>query len=238
MDALSKNKIKWIRSLRLKKNRDAEGLFVVEGTKIVQEIIANWPSKIECLVTTDTSIPSELKQYETDASTMKSLTSLKTPSSALAVVQKPTFTDNDTGWTLALDGIQDPGNLGTIIRTADWFGVSKIICSHNTVDCFNTKVIQSTMGSIFRVPIFYLDLEATLSNSSKTVYGALLEGENMHSFEPSEEGVLLFGNEGNGISTTLIPSISHPVHIPGKGGAESLNVAVAAGILMGKLIIP
>lgn len=236
MDALSKNKIKWIRSLRLKKNRDAEGLFVVEGTKMVQEILATQLSLVECLVTTDESTDSEAVTYLTDIATMKSISGLSTPSSLLAVVRKPEFTDSKSSWTLALDGVQDPGNMGTIIRTADWFGITEIVCSQNTVDCFNPKVIQSTMGSIFRVRVKYEKLADYLDADDRPVFGALLEGENMHSVEAPERGILLMGNEGNGISESLVNSITHPIHIPGKGGAESLNVSIATGILLAYVI--
>jgi len=235
MDALSKNKIKWIRSLRLKKNRDAEGLFIVEGTKMVQEILNGDIAEIEYLVTTDESFDSQMIALLTDASTMKSISGLSTPGSLLAVVRKPEFQIESISWTLALDGVQDPGNMGTIIRTADWFGIKEIVCSHNTVDCFNPKVIQSTMGSIFRVNVKYQDLKEYFDTDSRPVYGALLEGENMNFINSPKEGILLMGNEGNGISSELIDTISHPIHIPGKGAAESLNVAVATGVLLSKL---
>lgn len=235
MDALSKNKFKWIRSLRLKKNREAEGVFIVEGTKMVQEILTNANADIQCLVTTDAHIEPRADLYVTDAASMKSLSGLSTPSSLLAVVRQPAFSELSSNWTLALDGIQDPGNMGTIIRTADWFGIQEIVCSLNTVDCFNPKVVQATMGSIFRVNVRYQHLETYLTSESRPVFGALLEGENMHSIQLPEKGILLMGNEGKGISEALLETISHPIHIPGRGGAESLNVSVATGILLGQL---
>lgn len=235
MDALSKNKIKWIRSLRLKKNRDAEGLFVVEGTKMVQEILTYRNATVKCIITTEATFPESHETYLTDAATMKVLSGLNTPSSLLAIVEKPQFPLEPSGWTLALDGIQDPGNMGTIIRTADWFGISEIVCSVNTVDCFNPKVVQSTMGSIFRVRVRYENLTEYFQKEARPVYGALLEGKNMYDFQNPEEGVLLMGNEGKGISDALLETISHPIHIPGKGGAESLNVSVATGILLANL---
>jgi TrmH family RNA methyltransferase len=235
MDALSKNKIKWIRSLRLKKNRDTEGLFIVEGAKMVQEILTYGNATVQCIITTDSSLPNSANTYVTDTATMKTLSGLNTPSSLLAVVEKPKFSLESSVWTLALDGVQDPGNMGTIIRTADWFGITEIVCSVNTVDCFNPKVVQSTMGSIFRVRVRYENLDAYLNNEERPVYGALLEGKNMHDFQNPEKGVLLMGNEGKGISEDLLERISHPIHIPGKGGAESLNVSVATGILLGNL---
>ncbi|MCR9172546.1 MAG: RNA methyltransferase [bacterium] len=234
MDALSKNKIKWIRSLRLKKNRDSEGLFVVEGAKMVQEILKDESATVECLVTTDESLDFAGTQFHTDTATMKAISGLSTPSSLLAVVKKPQISTKKSPWTLVLDGVQDPGNMGTIIRTADWFGITDIVCSQQTVDCFNPKVVQSTMGSIFRVCVRYERLEDYFENVDRPVFGALLEGENMHCVTVPKEGILLMGNEGNGISEELIDFISHPIHIPGKGGAESLNVAVATGILLGR----
>lgn len=236
MDALSKNKIKWIRSLRLKKKRDSEGLFLVEGTKMVQEIITARIDAIECIVSTDPSFTSEALTYSTDATTMKSISGLTTNSSLLAVVRKPEISIASSPWTIALDGIQDPGNLGTIIRTADWFGITDIVCSHNTVDCFNPKVVQSTMGSIFRVNVRYEHLEDYFNTDVRPVFGALLEGENMHTVAAPEKGILLMGNEGKGISAKLMDSITNPIHIPGKGGAESLNVAVATSILIAQLV--
>ncbi len=141
-------------------------------------------------------------------------------------------------WLLALDGIQDPGNLGTIIRTAHWFGLKQIICSLDCADAFSPKVVQATMGSIFAVQIIYTDLEKFLSKQKLPVYGALLEGENIYEQTDRETGILLIGNEGKGISKTLLPLVSHPVTIPALGDAESLNAGVAAGILMGSLCQP
>lgn len=236
MDALSKNKIKWIRSLRLKKNRDSEGLFLVEGTKMVQEILTGDLATIRCIITTEEMGGLPQESYITDVSTMKTISGLNTPGTLLAVVEKPEIPVLENNWTLVLDGVQDPGNMGTIIRTADWFGISEIVCSTNTVDCFNPKVIQATMGSIFRVNVRYEELKHFFQNESRAVYGALLEGESMHTIEKRDQGILLMGNEGNGISEALKNNISHPIHIPGKGGAESLNVAVATGILISQLV--
>lgn len=232
MEALSKNKIKWIRALRLKKNRDLEKLFVVEGAKMVQEILDQWPGAIECIVTLDAGTKIHSQQFHTGEATMKQLTALKTPSSMLAIVRQPELTEQKSGLILMVDGIQDPGNMGTIIRTADWFGVSTIVCSKETVDIFNPKVIQSSMGSLFRIPCVYADLEAYLKETSLPVYGALMEGTALFTMDPIHDGILVVGNEGNGVSSEIISKITQPVHIPGKGGAESLNVAVATGILL------
>lgn len=138
-------------------------------------------------------------------------------------------------WIIALDCIQDPGNLGTVIRTAHWFGILQIICSLDCADAFSPKVVQASMGSIFSVSIIYTDLEKFLSKQKWPVYGALFKGENIYKQANIEKGILLIGNEGKGISKSLLPFISHPITIPALGDAESLNAGVAAGILMGCL---
>lgn len=235
MEVISKNKIKWIRSLRLKKNRDAEQLFVVEGAKMVQEIIDQFPKHIECLVSTEKEFHFEGRIYFAESNIMKEITALKTASSVLAVVKMPKIKLEDKGFMLAIDGIQDPGNMGTIIRTADWFGVTSIICSNETVDIFNPKVIQSSMGSLFRVSCQYLDLKTFLSQTDRPIYGALMEGKSINEVSLASNGILVLGNEGNGVSESILEEITVPIHIPGKGGAESLNVAVAAGILISRL---
>jgi TrmH family RNA methyltransferase len=232
VEHLSKNKIKWIRSLRLKKNRDSESIFVVEGDKMVREIIENWSDQIVLLCTTNTSYSETKESYIVDLKTMKELSTLHTPSNFLVVVKQPKFDQPNGNFILAIDGVQDPGNMGTIIRTADWFGVDQIVCSHETVDIFNSKVIQSSMGSIFRVPVTYTDLNEYLSSTSLPIFGALLEGKNMYESSIGAEGIILMGNEGNGISESLRPLISEPILIPGKGAAESLNVAVATAVIL------
>lgn len=232
VQSLSKNKIKWIRSLRMKKHRDQEGCFVLEGEKMVQEAIHERPEDILCLCTTDAEMIFSGECYLVSEAEMKAISGLSTPASLLAVIRMPVFPETKANFILAIDGVQDPGNMGTIIRTADWFGVDRIVCSKETVDVFNSKVIQSTMGSIFRVPVSYTDLSNFISESELPVYGALLEGKSMRNITFEPQGILLVGNEGKGISQSLLPWIDHPVLIPGKGGAESLNVAVATGILL------
>jgi len=138
--------------------------------------------------------------------------------------------------TLALDGIQDPGNMGTLIRIADWFGINTILASEDSVEVYNPKVIQSTMGSFIRVKVGYGNLSHLLSDAAIPIFGALLEGASVYNQSPIAEGVLLIGNESKGIHTELLPYISAPIHIPRIGGAESLNAAVAAGILLSHLI--
>ncbi len=232
MESLSKNKIKWIRSLRLKKNRDKEQLFVVEGEKMVQEVLSNWAASVECFCTTEELSNAGFESFHVDERTLKEISALTTPNKYLAVVRKPEFTESSHTFILAIDGIQDPGNMGTILRTADWFKVDKIICSMETVDIFNPKVVQSSMGSIFRIPVEYCDLRTYLAETDLPVYGALLEGENVYSMNLERKGILVMGNEGKGISEEIKSRVQQPVHIPRLGEAESLNVSIATGILL------
>lgn len=232
MEHLSKNKIKWIRSLRLKKNRDSEAVFVVEGEKMMREILKNWSHYIVLFCTSNEEFRENNDAFFIDKNTMKDLSALRTPSDFLLVMRQPPLQSNTTNLTLAIDGIQDPGNMGTIIRTADWFGVDEIVCSKETVDIFNSKVIQSSMGSLFRIPVRYLDLHNYLSDASRPIYGALLEGGDIYEKKLHAKCIIVIGNEGNGISKSLCSLIDEPIFIPGKGAAESLNAAVATGIVL------
>lgn len=166
---------------------------------------------------------------------MRELSMLHSASNILAIVKKPIHETSDSKFILAIDGVQDPGNFGTIIRTADWFGVDKIVCSKETVDVFNSKVIQSSMGSLFRIPIVYTNLATYLQESTLPIYGALLEGKNMYESKLTSKSITLMGNEGNGISEELRTFITDPILIPGKGKAESLNVAVATGVILAEI---
>jgi TrmH family RNA methyltransferase len=234
---LSKNKVKWIRSLSLKKNRDELGLYIVEGEKMCQELIQNYTDQVVFLAHT-TAFNCTLTSAETALVTVKELEQislLKTPNNVLAIVKKPV---NKIGLTspdeliIALDGIQDPGNLGTIMRIADWFGIKKIICSTETVDCFNPKVVQATMGAVFRINCSYTDLVAYLNKTKNPIYGADLEGENLFEQKKLVPGIIVMGNEGNGLSTEIRSVIQHKLSIPKFGNAESLNVSVATGIIV------
>lgn len=237
MSNLSKNKVKWIRSLSLKKNRDELGLYIVEGEKMCQELIQNYADQIVFIAHT-ISFNCELTASETVLVTTKELEQislLKTPNNILAIVKKPA---NKIGLAsqdeliIALDGIQDPGNLGTIMRIADWFGIKKIICSTETVDCFNPKVVQATMGAVFRINCNYTDLAAYLKKAKSPIYGADLEGENLFDQKKLAPGIIVMGNEGNGLSTEIRSVIQHKLFIPKFGNAESLNVSVATGIIV------
>jgi TrmH family RNA methyltransferase len=237
---LSKNEVKYIQSLSQKKQRQEEGLFLVEGAKAVAEVLQeNWP--IQALY----AVPEwqahqdpKLPVRTITAAEMSKITQLKTPSPVLAILPIPAQSSLPAAqdWVMALDGIQDPGNLGTLIRIADWFGIQHLVYSFHTADPFQPKAIQATMGSFVRVACHQLDLASFLATHQAPVYGAVLDGKNVFDLHPVQPGVLLLGNEGNGIDPLLLSWVTHPLTIPRKGGAESLNVAVAGGILVSQLL--
>lgn len=229
---LSKAQVKWVRSLQQKKNRDAEGVFVAEGVKCINELRGAF--ELVLLASPDNASAIEIEQ----------MSSLRTPQGQIAVFRKPT-TDNRypiSQLMLALDGVQDPGNLGTIIRTCDWFGIHDILCSRDTADCYNPKVVQATMGALARVRVHYVDLPkalAELKDKHVAIYGTLLEGRNMYeegAIPNKSEGVIIMGNEGNGISEEVRGLVSHPLLIPsypaGEATSESLNVGIATAIVL------
>lgn len=233
---LSNSKKKFVNALKQKKFRQLHNSFVVEGVKMVEELLhANF--EVTAIFGTPNWIAQNqnIEAIEVSNKELQSISSLKTPHEVLAVaVQKPTLDSNfQDQLILALDTVQDPGNLGTIIRTADWFGIKSIVCSSNSVDLYNPKVIQASMGSLFRVNIIYTDLANFFSqHQDLTVYGALLDGNNIYKekIEPKNT-VILMGNESKGISDDLLQFVTHPISIPKFGNAESLNVAVATAIL-------
>lgn len=246
---ISKGRSKFITGLQKKKNRDEENLFVIEGDKLVREFLKAGRrlkilvSKPEFMASID---PHLLKMVDESESVsyeeLKQISSMKTPHNALAVVAKPDLLfDTDEVFShlsVALDNVQDPGNLGTIIRAAAWFGVKDIICSPDCVDVYNPKVIQASMGAILHVNVFYTDLTNFLKEARKTdipVYGTMLEGDNIYNHNPGEKGIIVLGNESKGISDILIPYITDKILIPGAGlskpGIESLNVGMAASIV-------
>lgn len=228
-----------IRSLHRKKGRKQEQLFLVEGAKSVLEL-ANSKYSIKTLLATDLflaqhghGLPAEL-QIAADAASLKQLGTLQTNDAALAVVQmlpNQSFTPAEGQWTLLLDGINDPGNLGTIIRLADWYGYPNIICSNDTVDFYNPKVIAAAKGSFTRVSAWYTELPDLLQQSSLPAYGADMQGENIHTFSFPEGGLLVLGSEANGIRPEVQQQLNAMLSIPAFGGAESLNVAMAGAIL-------
>jgi RNA methyltransferase, TrmH family len=234
VERISKNKIKFLRSLRLKKNREQEQCFLIEGEKMVLEAIQVCPGNVrEVYVLKDANIALNFnRSFEINSTESEQISGFKTPNKCLALVSYPTIEPRNDDFTLVLDQIQDPGNLGTIIRLADWYGLSKIICSTDTVDCFNPKVIQASMGSIFRIKILYTDLSTWLNSTELPIYGALLEGENVYQTVLPSKAILVVGNEGSGISKPVQELITTKITIPRLGAAESLNVSIATSILL------
>ena len=233
---ISINQKKYVNSLKQKKFRTEHNSFIIEGVKMVEELIQT-DYKVEAIFATMSWMEENpsIDCVEVSEKELSQISALKTPNQVLAVVKQRETSLNDISnqLTIALDKIQDPGNLGTIIRTADWFGITNVVCSEDTVDIYNPKVMQATMGSFFRVHFIYTDLkEFFTKNVGFTIYGALLEGENVYEVElKSKEAVLLMGNESQGISDELIPFITDKISIPKAGGAESLNVSIATAIL-------
>ena len=229
---LSKNKIKQIQSLSKKKKRQELQLFVAEGEKLIMDLRPFF--ELDCIFSTqDNALNAEVIPL----TEMKKITHLASPSSLLAVFkQKETVLNPHEikdHLCLALDGIQDPGNLGTIIRIADWFGIRHVICSPDTVDIYNSKTIQSTMGALSRVAVYYQDLEQFLSTVEMPTYGTFMEGDNIYNRELNPYGIIVMGNEGNGIRSGVKSLIQHRLTIPsfGNKSSESLNVAMATGIV-------
>ena len=238
---LSRNEVKYIQSLRHKKNRDEDDLFIAEGVKIVDELIsADFAIKniyaVKDWIEKNSTAENVIEVSEDE---LKRISNFETPNKVLAVVGRNKSTqipDLENKITLLLDGIQDPGNLGTIIRTADWFGVENIIASPDTADMYNPKVVQATMGSIARINIFYTDLNAFLSTNTITVCAAVLDGENISAIDKINECILIIGNESKGVRESIQPYIQKKISIQKNGKAESLNAAVAAGIILFKLM--
>jgi len=237
---ISRNEIKYIKDLSRKTIRFSEGKFVVEGEKLVDELLKSnfaiaalyategWVNSLA----TDVMIVTEKE--------LSRISHLKTPNKVLAVVQMPEFWDldeTDTGLTLFLDRINDPGNLGTIIRMADWFGVKHIVCTKQSVDVFNNKVIQSSMGSIFRIPVEYVEGAEFIEEYKEQypnhpIIGAAMQGDELGSFSFPKDGLLIMGSESHGIQDDIDAFVTKHITIPKFGNAESLNVGVATGVLL------
>jgi len=236
MEKLSNNKLKFIRSLHYKRHRDTSNCFLVEGEKMVNELLHQAPDRIMfCVATTDfhISITTNVLFYVCSSDVLKKCSTLKTPNKVLAVVKKQTLDSTRTQQlTLAIDGVQDPGNFGTIMRLADWFNVTDIICSPNTVDCFHPKVIQSSMSSFLRVNVEYRELTTYFSNTQLPIYGTFMDGVSLYSQSLNLPCILLMGSEGRGISKELLPYITYRISIPRIGNAESLNVSTATAIFL------
>ena len=246
---LSKNLIKYIRSFQQKKQREAEGLFIAEGPKTVGDLLAAQRARLlvataEWLATNKANAERVVEVTEEE---LRRASLVQHPQQVLALFPIPqTATDhvhrmNEDELVLALDGIQDPGNLGTIIRIADWFGIKHIYCSTDTADAYNPKVVQATMGSIARVYIYYIDLRELIANRPEgmPVYGTLLDGDNLYAQRKENRGIIIMGNEGRGISPEIIPLLTHRLLIPpypaDRRTAESLNVATATAIVCAEI---
>jgi RNA methyltransferase, TrmH family len=245
---LVKSQVKYIQSLGHKKFRDADGVFVAEGPKIVEEFLqSDNLNLVHCFATEgwlnehDGFWKDRQKLFiRINEKELERISFHHTPNQVLAIFTKPVFNKLliNEGVILLLDTIQDPGNLGTILRTADWFGVKRIICSEETADVFNPKVVQSAMGSLVRIEINYTNLaEYIKSNPGIPVYAGSLDGNDLHENIRLAKVMLLMGNESKGISHALESMVVKKIRIPGKGGAESLNVAIATGILLSRIEI-
>ena len=233
--SLSKNHLKLITSLSQKKYRHKYKLFVVEGVKVVQEFL-NSSYELEILFSTESSFSYLDSFIEVSEQELKKISSLKTPNKVIALFKIPVEKNSSSsGLIVALDAINDPGNLGTIIRLCDWFGIDQLLCSKETVDCYNTKVVQSSMGSLTRVAISYIDLKEYLTSVSIPVFIADMDGDNIYEMKPPTSAVLVMGNEANGISNSIKQIVSTKISIPRYGNSqltESLNVATATAILL------
>lgn len=233
---VSKNQIKFIKSLSQKKNRQQEGLFIVEGVKGVLEFL-NSDYKLKNLFTTKLifDAPSDLI-FEITGVELKKISALKNPNTALAIFEIPEQNQiRDNGLIIALDDVRDPGNLGTIIRLCDWYDIKSLVCSLNTVDCYNAKVVQATMGSLTRVNVQYLDLSKHLESCKTEIFGTFLAGENIYASNLPTDGIIVLGNEANGISEVIEKKVNRKLTIPQFGAnkaTESLNVANATAILL------
>lgn len=235
--SLSKIQIKKLRSLTQKKNRFKHSLFVVEGAKAVREFLTA-SFELEALYVSE-SAPAFFDAFSPELVSsleLKKISTFSSPSAVLAVFKMPQHAPLvSKGLTLALDGINDPGNLGTIIRLCDWFGIAQLFCSTDTVDCYNAKVVQATMGSLARVQVNYLDLEGFLKKAKGPVFMADAQGDDIYKTQLPKEAVLVMGNEANGIRPQIRDLCQRPVAIPRFGAlqkTESLNVASATAILL------
>jgi TrmH family RNA methyltransferase len=242
---VSKSQISLIKSLQQKKFRREHRLFVAEGYKSVSEFIASGYQMhtvyhTPALTAKLHKLSKKVNFQDILAADLQKMSSLTTPQEVLAVIHLPEWpklTQNSllNRFTLVLDGVQDPGNLGTIIRTADWFGIHNIICSEDTVDAYNPKVVQATMGSLARVNLHYTDLAILISQLNLPVLGAMLNGDNIYTADFGTQGLVVMGNEGNGLRPEIQKLITQSITIPRNGEAESLNVAIATALFCSEI---
>lgn len=237
---ITKNQVKYIQSLGQKKSRDTDKVFIAEGPKLVNELLQAANCKIEKIYALKSWIEQNpvrgVDIIEITEVELQKISQLKTPNQVVAIAQQIKW-ENDLelkgNISLALDAIQDPGNMGTIIRLADWFGIKNLLCSNDCADIYNPKVVQASMGSITRVRVEYIDLFLFFKeNSDIRIYAAVLDGRDVTKMEKLHEGMILIGNESKGINDELLSLASVRVTIPGKGKAESLNAAMATGIIL------
>lgn len=234
---ISKNQIKLISGLHQKKQRFANQLFFAEGVKVIQELLQS-NFELEHLYTTQNDFEKVefSKRTSITEQELKKISALSTPNSCLAVFKIPDENPIiDSGLTLALDDIRDPGNLGTILRLCDWFGIQQIVCSKETVDIYNPKVVQATMGSVARVNVNYVDLKAFIAKTKLPVFGTFMNGENIYQSVLPQNGIIIMGNEANGISAEIEKMVTSRLTIPRFGElqkTESLNVATATAIVL------
>lgn len=240
---LSKREIKDIQSLSHKKFREELNLFVAEGPKIVGELIELVPEKIEKLyavkewIESNRVLAQKTNAIEIDRNVLERISHLQSPNQVLAVIKKfSSVIPGGSGFTLYLDAIQDPGNFGTIVRIADWFGIKNIVCSRGCADLYNYKVVQATMASIARVNVFYDEVDKWLKDQSAPIYAATLHGNSIYRHQKTGSGILIIGNESKGIREEVLRYATEQITIPGKGEAESLNAAVATGIILSHLL--
>lgn len=238
---LSKKEVKYIQSSGHKKTRDEEGIFIAEGTKIIQEILTEYPQQLIKLYAVASfyeaaGLQPDGEQYiEISETELERISQLQTPQQAVALMHKPqpaSVAETGAEWVIALDAIRDPGNMGTIIRLADWFGITHIICSEDCVDVYNPKVVQASMGSVLRIKVIEGKLEQLLPQCPQPVYAATLQGTKISGISWGTQGTLLIGNESKGVAKELLPLTAQQISIPSFGAAESLNAAVATGILL------
>lgn len=239
---LSKNEVKYIQSLFHKKQRDEEKLYIAEGPKLAHELITHKKGVRQIYATGEWIKKNpglEVVITEISETELSKISNLQTPNEVLIIAQQllPENEPELTGkLTIVLDGIQDPGNMGTIVRIADWFGIQQIVCSYDCADIYNPKTVQSAMGSLLRVNCWCKDFAEWQPKANLPVFGALLKGQNIYSVGKVEEGLVIIGNESKGIREPLLSKITYPVTIPKVGNAESLNAAVATGIIVGCLV--
>jgi TrmH family RNA methyltransferase len=242
---LSKSQINLLKSLQQKKFRREHGLFIAEGHKSITEFI-NSAYPVEAVYYTSSfdskvlKLSQKINFCEISVSELEKVSSLKTPQDSLALIKIPEWPilqheQLEGKFSLVLDGIQDPGNMGTIIRIADWFGINHIVCSEDTVDAYNPKVVQACMGSLARVKVHYTSLTEFLSEIKLPVFGALLDGANIYDTDFGKEGLIVMGNEGNGLRAEVQKMVNKAITIPRVGKAESLNVAIATALFCSEI---